>query len=67
MVLVSHHLDEILGISDTITVLRDGVRVATVGVGEVDHDSLVQLIIGKELVKGSGRARGDRPPRVADR
>ena len=56
VVLVSHHLDEILGISDSITVLRDGVRVATVGVGEVNHDSLVHLIIGKELVKGSGRA-----------
>ena len=56
VVLVSHHLDEILGISDSITVLRDGVRVATVGVGDVNHDSLVHLIIGKELVKGSGRA-----------
>jgi ribose transport system ATP-binding protein len=56
VVLVSHHLDEILGISDSITVLRDGIRVATVGVNEVNHDSLVQLIIGKELLKGSGRA-----------
>jgi ribose transport system ATP-binding protein len=55
VVLVSHHLDEILGISDSITVLRDGVRVATVGVGDVTHDSLVHLIIGRELVKGSGR------------
>jgi ribose transport system ATP-binding protein len=55
VVLVSHHLDEILGISDTITVLRDGSRVATVGVKDVNHNSLVQLIIGKELVKGSGR------------
>ena len=55
VVLVSHHLDEILGISDTITILRDGVHVATVGVEEVNHDSLVQLIIGKSLVKGSGR------------
>jgi len=55
VVLVSHHLDEILGISDTITVLRDGARVDTVGVGDVDHNSLVRLIIGKELVKGSGR------------
>jgi ribose transport system ATP-binding protein len=55
VVLVSHHLDEILGISDTITVLRDGVRIATVGVNEVNHDSLVQLIIGRELVKGTGR------------
>ena len=56
VVLVSHHLDEILGISDTITVLRDGVRIATVGRDEVDHDSLVRLIIGKELIKGTGRS-----------
>jgi ribose transport system ATP-binding protein len=56
VVLVSHHLDEILGISDSITVLRDGYRVATVGVGDVNHDSLVRLIIGKELIKGTGRS-----------
>ena len=55
VILVSHHLDEILGISDSITVLRDGLRIATVGVNEVNHDSLVRLIIGKELVKGEGR------------
>jgi ribose transport system ATP-binding protein len=55
VILVSHHLDEILGISDSITVLRDGLRIATVGVKEVNHDSLVRLIIGKELVKGEGR------------
>ena len=66
VVLVSHHLDEILGISDTITVLRDGVRVATVGVKEVNHDSLVQLIIGKALVKGSGREEAIDPQRIAD-
>ncbi len=55
VILVSHHLDEILGISDSITVLRDGARIATVGVNEVNHDSLVHLIIGMELVKGEGR------------
>jgi len=55
VILVSHHLDEILGISDTITVLRDGAKVATVAVGDVNHESLVQLIIGRELVKGTGR------------
>ena len=31
IVIVSHHLDEILGIADAITVLRDGKQVATVG------------------------------------
>jgi ribose transport system ATP-binding protein len=56
VVLVSHHLDEILGISDSVTVLRDGSRVATVATNEVDHDSLVRLIIGRELVRGSGRS-----------
>jgi ribose transport system ATP-binding protein len=54
IVLVSHHLDEILGIADTITVLRDGVKVATTPVGDVDHDSLVHLIVGHELLISTG-------------
>ncbi|GAA4681239.1 sugar ABC transporter ATP-binding protein [Gordonia humi] len=60
VILVSHHLDEILGVSDSVTVLRDGVKVATVATAEVDHDSLTNLIIGKELVRNVDRPRATR-------
>src|SRR3546814_192655 len=57
VILVSHHLDEILGVSDSITVLRDGVKVACVPTSEVDHDQLTRLIIGASLVKNVDRPR----------
>ncbi|RZL23102.1 MAG: sugar ABC transporter ATP-binding protein [Rhodococcus sp. (in: high G+C Gram-positive bacteria)] len=67
VILVSHHLDEILGVSDSITVLRDGVKVASVATSEVDHDTLTNLIIGTTLDKNVKRprmARSDQPANV---
>ena len=47
---ISHHLDEVLGLCDTVTVLRDGRLIATVHAGELSHDSLVELMLGRQLV-----------------
>lgn len=57
VILVSHHLDEILGVSDTVTVLRDGTKVTSVATSDVDHDTLTHLIIGSSLVKNVERPR----------
>ncbi len=46
---VSHHLDEVFAIADEVTVLRDGRRVATVPIGDLDHDRLIELMIGHTL------------------
>jgi len=46
---ISHHLDEVLDLCDTVTVLRDGRHIATVGSHEVSHDSLVELMLGRQL------------------
>ncbi|WUN57471.1 sugar ABC transporter ATP-binding protein [Rhodococcus sp. NBC_00294] len=43
---VSHHLEEIFELADTMTVLVDGRRVATKRRGEVDRSSLVDLMTG---------------------
>lgn len=55
ILLVSHHLDEILDVADQITVLRDGRKVASTAVAGVDHDNLTQLIVGHELTISTGR------------
>ena len=47
---ISHHLDEVLGLAERVTVLRDGRRVATVRSGEMSHDSLVELMLGRQLM-----------------
>jgi ABC-type sugar transport system ATPase subunit len=47
---VSHVLDEVLGLADRITVLRDG-RVVAAGISasELDETSLVELIVGRPV------------------
>jgi ribose transport system ATP-binding protein len=50
VILVSHHLDEVLGIADRITVLRDGERVGTFDKADLDRDRLIRLMTGRQLV-----------------
>ena len=49
VVFVSHRTDEVLGLTDRITVLRDGLLVATVDTATMDEDALVALILGRTL------------------
>jgi ribose transport system ATP-binding protein len=46
---VSHHLDEVFELADRVTVLRDGRRVTTVPVRDLDHMGLVELIVGHSI------------------
>lgn len=46
---VTHRLSEVFEIADRVTVLRDGRRVATVPIGSVTADGLIELILGKRL------------------
>jgi ribose transport system ATP-binding protein len=50
ILLVSHHLGEILDVADRITVLRDGKVVASVLRSEVDQRRLTELIVGHSAV-----------------
>lgn len=49
---VSHKLDEVQALSDTVTVMRDGKRVTTVPTRELDHMRLVELMVGHVIKKG---------------
>lgn len=46
---VTHRLSEVFEISDRVSVLRDGRRIATRETKTLDHDELVELIIGRPL------------------
>jgi ribose transport system ATP-binding protein len=46
---VSHHLREVLELADRITVLRDGHNVGTYEAKDLDEDSLIGLILGRQL------------------
>ncbi len=48
-VFVSHKLNEVLELTDTVTVLRDGQWVKTTSTSQLDADSIAQLMVGREL------------------
>lgn len=57
VLLVTHHLDEVLRVADRFTVLRNGNAVGSGRVADTDADWLVELIIGR----GVGRLHGEHP------
>jgi len=48
---ISHHLDEIFELADRVTVLRDGSRVATETVADLDTGSLVEMMFGRRVAE----------------
>ncbi len=46
---ISHKMEEIFKISDTITVMRDGRHITTCDIGEIDQKKLISLIVGREI------------------
>ena len=61
LIYISHKMDEIFRIADTITVLRDGHHIATRPAGELDAQQLISLMVGRELAPTSAArdSRGD--------
>ncbi|GAB6902224.1 sugar ABC transporter ATP-binding protein [Kineosporia succinea] len=70
VLLVSHDLDEILEVTDRVTVFRNGSTAGTRSTTGATRDDLVQLILGardEHVAKGRAVVRDDRPPLLAAR
>jgi ribose transport system ATP-binding protein len=49
IVYISHRMEEVLNLSDRITVLRDGRYVGDLSRAEATHDKIVGMMVGREL------------------
>jgi ABC-type sugar transport system ATPase subunit len=49
IIYISHKMDEIFQISDKITILRDGEHISTTDASELDPESLITQMVGREL------------------
>jgi len=70
VLLVSHDLDEVLEITDRVTVFRDGSLVGTRNTSECTRTDVVEMILGARDVKGKrqeAKVRTDIEPRLAAR
>lgn len=63
VIYVSHRMKEIPIVADTMTIMRDGVEVATLAVPEASPDQVAALIAGEvgEVAGATYRDRGDAP------
>jgi ribose transport system ATP-binding protein len=65
VVYVSHKLDEVFEIADTVTVLRDGRHISTKPIGEHTNDTLIQDMIGRRIDNLFPRQRGAAGSKIA--
>lgn len=67
---VTHHLEELVGMADAVTVLRDGALVDTVNGNEAAPERIVRMMVGRDVdsieklvaeskAAGTGRAEGN--------
>ena len=49
IIYISHKMEEIAQIADTITVLRDGQYIATKPAAELDRNALITLMVGRQI------------------
>jgi ABC-type sugar transport system ATPase subunit len=54
---VSHRLDEVMRLSDCVTVLRDGAVIATRTIAETSQDEIIRMMIGRRFDEAYPRAR----------
>ena len=70
IVFITHKLGELLGVSDNITVIRDGKVVDTVPTAETDERALARLMVGREVLlqaeKDSSGALSGEPRLMAE-
>ena len=58
IIYISHHLQEIFEIADTVTILRDGKHVCDADVATIDEDFLISNMVGRQI----GNMYGEREP-----
>ena len=63
IIYITHKMDEVDELADRLTILRDGRRVGTHAVADIDHDSIVSQMAGRRLSSIELEKRAD----LADR
>ncbi len=70
IIYISHKMEEILKISDEVTIMRDGRRVGTWPASELTEDLIIRNMVGRDLTHrfperqqhpGRGDAQGEQP------
>ena len=64
IIYVSHRLGEVPQIGQRITVLRDGKKIDTLPVSEAKEDTLISMMVGRELTEQFPKVAAERGPEI---
>ena len=53
VIFISHDIDEVMEITDQITVLRDGEMAGELARADASHEKIVEMIVGRSLVRAA--------------
>ncbi|TIT19327.1 MAG: sugar ABC transporter ATP-binding protein [Mesorhizobium sp.] len=67
VVYVSHKLDEVFGICQRATIMRDGVVVGSVDLAQVSEKAVVSMMVGRELAQEQHRSHASAEIRLSVR
>lgn len=59
IIYISHRIEEVLGIADRVTVLRDGRAVGTHATADLDSDAVIRMMVGRDLGRECLAPRGE--------
>jgi ribose transport system ATP-binding protein len=63
VIYISHRLGEVKQIADRAVVLRDGANAGELGRGELAHDRMVRMMVGRDIESFYRRPEGEKRPR----
>ncbi|MEO8611304.1 MAG: sugar ABC transporter ATP-binding protein [Chloroflexota bacterium] len=49
VIFIGHRMEEVLGISDRIIVMRDGERVGTLAIEDANEEQIIRLMVGRKI------------------
>ena len=64
VVYITHKLDELFRIADTVTILRDGKLVGSSPIEDVTHDDIVRMMVGRDMQDFFVKANAAKPQDV---
>jgi len=66
IIFITHKLDEVMQVSDRVTVLRKGKVVSTLLTAETDKPSLARLMVGREVIFRLEKSRLERREKILE-
>ena len=64
IVYITHKLDELFQIADSVTVLRDGKLIGSASIEDVTHDDIVRMMVGRDIKDFFVKAEGTKSKEV---